>query len=183
MDMQQTPPTSPTPQAPLATVTPGLKLSWREKFAGIIVLFIGFVYLIVQVGGFLSSKADTFSVNEGDIRISTGELMNHVRSIVSIILALLGGWLLLNGKKAGWVISVPLLLLMLTIATWLMIAYYPLADNMSKIFGGALVFLIFLALLFLILPSARKKYKVTRITVISMVTLLALLVGLYFFAQ
>ncbi|WP_276485411.1 hypothetical protein [Paraflavitalea pollutisoli] len=183
MDMQQTPPTTSAPQAPLATGTPYAKLSWREKFAGIIVLFIGFVYLFVQVSSFLSSKADTFSVNEGDIHISSSELMNHVRSIVSIILALLGGWLLLNGKKAGWVISVPLLLLILTIATWLMIAYYPLADNLSKILGGTVVFLILLALLFLILPSARKKYKVTRITVISMVTLLVLLAAMYFFMQ
>lgn len=177
MESQQTIPTSPTPQPPV------VKLSWREKFAGIIVLFVGFVYLSWQVSDFMSSKADAYSIKEGAIHVTTSELMNHVRSITSIILALLGGWLLLNGKRAGWVIGVPLLLLINTIAGWLMVAGFQLAGTLEKVLGGIVVFSLLLALLFLLLPSARQKYKVTRTTVISMVTLLIFLVGLYFFLQ
>ncbi len=109
--------------------------------------------------------------------------MNHVRSIVSIILALAGGWLLLKGKRAGWVISVPLLLLLNAIAAGIMIAGYNLTNTNNKIVGGVVVFILLLALVFLLLPSARVKYKVGKRTYLPTLILLLFLVGLYFFLQ
>ncbi len=47
----------------------------------------------------MSSKSDAYAVKEGNIQISRAELLNHARSILSILLALIGGWLLLKGKK------------------------------------------------------------------------------------
>lgn len=162
---------------------PVLKLSWREKFAGILVLIIGIVYLLWQVADFLSSKSDAYAVKEGSIQISKSELMNHVRSIISILLALTGGWLLLKGKRAGWMISVPLLLLLNIIAGGVMISGYAMADNLTKIVGGIMVFILLLALIFLLLPSARLKYKVGRNTYVTTITLIVLLIMLYFFLQ
>ncbi|WP_315814424.1 hypothetical protein [Paraflavitalea speifideaquila] len=141
------------------------------------------MYLLWQASDFLSSKADAYAVKEGAIQISTSELMNHVRSIVSIILALAGGWLLLKGKRAGWVISVPLLLLLNAIAAGIMIAGYNLTNTNNKIVGGVVVFILLLALVFLLLPSARVKYKVGKRTYLPTLILLLFLVGLYFFLQ
>ncbi|MDF2192873.1 hypothetical protein [Paraflavitalea sp. CAU 1676] len=167
---------------PITTPPPPVQaLSWREKFSGIIVLFVGFIYLAWQISNITSSKADAYRMDNGAFQISRSELINDVRSVVSIVLALLGGWLLLRGKRSGWVISIPLLLLLNTIAGALMVQYYPLADSLQKAVGGVFVLSLLLALLFLVIPSARKKYKVTRVTFVSTLTLLALLVGLYFF--
>lgn len=174
METQQIPP----PQPPVV-----LPLSWREKFAGILVLLIGFFYLLWLVIDFLSSKSDAYSMKEGAVHISTSELYTHIRSMLSILLAFVGGWLLLRGKKAGWVISVTLLLLLNIIAAGIMIAGFTITDNLNKIIGGSVVFLLLLALVFLLLPSALKKYKVNGRTWAAALTLLILLVGLYFFLQ
>jgi hypothetical protein len=165
------------------TQPPVLKLSWREKFAGILLLIIGLVYLLWQASDFLSSKADAYTTKEGAIHISTSELMNHVRSIISILLAIAGGWLLLKGKRAGWVIAVPILLLLNAIAAGIMIANYSLTNTNNKIVGGSFVFLLLLALVFLLLPSARVKYKVGKLTYLPTLILLFFLVALYFFLQ
>lgn len=162
---------------------PVLKLSWREKFAGILVLIIGIVYLLWQVADFLSSKSDAYAVKEGNIQISRAELLNHARSILSILLALSGGWLLLKGKRAGWVIGVTLLLLLNTIAIIIMVQGFGLTDTTNKIAGGVVVFIMLLALLFLLLPSARLKYKVGKRTYLPTLVLLLILVGIYFFLQ
>lgn len=162
---------------------PVLQLSWREKFAGLLVLLIGIIYLLWQVIDFISSKSGAYAVKEGALQISTSELLNHIRSIVSILLALLGGWLLLKGKRAGWVIGVALLFLLNVIAAGIMIASYTAVDNLNKIVGGVLVLPLLLALIFLLLPSARLKYKVGRTTLVTTVALIILLIGLYFFLQ
>lgn len=175
--------TPPIPHTPIVPPLPVTKLSWRERFAAILVLLIGVFYLLWLVTDFLSSKSDAYTVKEGAVHISTAELMIHVRSIASAILAFLGGFLLLRGQRAGWVIGVPLLLLLLIIAGGIMTANYQYTDMTSKIAGGAVVFVLFLGLLFLFLPSARLKYKVTKVTFLSALLLLLLLVGLYFFVQ
>ncbi len=141
------------------TQPPVLKLSWREKFAGILVLIIGIIYLLWQVADFMSSKSDAYAVKEGNFQISRAELMNHARSILSILLALIGGWLLLKGKRVGWVIGVTLLILLNTIAIILMISGFSLTDTPNKIAGGVVVLIMLLALLFLLLPSARLKVQ------------------------
>ncbi len=165
------------------TQPPVLKLSWREKFAGILVLIIGIVYLLWQVADFMSSKSDAYAVKEGNIQISRAELLNHARSILSILLALIGGWLLLKGKRAGWVIGVTLLILLNAIAIILMVSGFSLTDTTNKIAGGVVVFIMLLALLFLLLPSARLKYKVGKRTYLPTLVLLLILVGIYFFLQ
>lgn len=168
----------------METNTPEVSaLSWREKYAGILVLFIGLVYLLWQVIDFLSSRSNAYAVEEGTFNINTSELFNHIRSIISILLALSGGFLLLKGKRAGWVIGVSLLLLLNIIAAGIMIAGYAVADNVNKIAGGVVVLLLLLALIFLLLPSARLKYKAGRNAIATAIVLVVLLVGLYFFLQ
>jgi len=173
----ETPPFVVDPQAPV------IKIGWKEKYAGILVLIVGIVYLIWQVSDFMSSRSNAYSLKEGAFSVNASELTNHVRSIISIILALVGGLLLLKGKRAGWVIGVALLVLLNIVAAGIMIGGYASADKLSKIAGGAVVFFLLLALVFLLLPSARIKYKAGRNALVTTVALIILLVGLYFFLQ
>ncbi len=172
-----------TQQTTIPPQPPVFILSWREKYAGILVLIIGFFYLLWLVTDFMSTKSDAYAMQEGAIQISTSELFTHIRSILSILLSFTGGWLLLKGKRTGWIIAVALLLLMLTIATGIMIAGYSLSDTPQKIGGGAIVLLLLLGLIFLLLPSAQKKYKVGKRTFLPALILFLVLVGLYFFLQ
>lgn len=162
---------------------PVLKLSWREKFAGILVLIIGIIYLLWQVSDFASSKAGAYAVKDGAIQITASEFLNHARTILTIILALTGGWLLLKGKRAGWVIGVSLLLLINAIAIGIMISGFSLTSTTEKAIGLVFLAIFLLALLFLLLPSARLKYKVGKRTYLPTLLLIVALVGLYFFLQ
>ncbi len=57
-----------------------------------------------------------------------------------------------------------LLLLLNILPTGIMIAGYAVTDNLNKIISGSVVFILLLALMFLLLPSALKKYKVNNRT-------------------
>jgi hypothetical protein len=157
-----------------------LKLSWREKYAGILVLILGFFYLILEVLNFASSKAEAYAVKEGAMQLSTSELVNDVRSILVILLGILGGWLLLKGKRAGWVMGIPILVLVTLAAGYLVVIGFGLMSDLEKALGISFFLLILLALLFLLLPSARRKYKVGTWTYLPTVLLMAVLAALYF---
>lgn len=163
------------PQQPL------LKLSWREKYAGILVLIIGILYLIFQVFDFASSKAGAYAIKDGALQVSTGELLNHARTIFTILLAISGGLLLLNGKRAGWIIGLPILALLTLIVGGILAYNFRTTGNAQKIMGGAGLFILLLAILFLFLPSARKKYRVGKFTYLPTLVLLLVLAALYFF--
>lgn len=162
---------------------PSLKLSWREKYAGTLVLIIGIIYLIFQISDFASSKAGAYAIKEGALQISTSELLNHIRTIFTILLAIIGGLLLLSGKRAGWIIGLPILSLLTLIVAGILAYNFRTAGNTQKIIGGVVLFILLLAILFLLLPSARKKYKVGKFTYLPTLVLLLVLAALYFFLQ
>jgi hypothetical protein len=162
---------------------PSLKLSWREKYAGILVLIIGIIYLIFQVSDFASSKANAYAIKDGALQVSTSELLTHARTIFTILLAIIGGLLLLNGKKAGWIIGLPILALLTFIIAGILAYNFRTTGSTQKIMGGVGLLIPLLAILFLLLPSARKKYKVGKYTYLPTLVLLLVLAALYFFLQ
>src|SRR5215467_3678092 len=137
------------------------KLSWREIYAGILVLLIGCMELILQVSGMMSSKAHGFAFENGSFVINKSELFNDLRSYITILIGLLGGFLLIRQKRFGWVIGTPLLLLF-TIVSGGVAATYALAKDYSMSFkvSAGIAFFILLAAVFLLLPSAQEKYRV-----------------------
>ena len=167
----------------METQAPILKLSWREKYAGILVLIIGIIYLLLQVIDFLSSKSNAYAIKDGAVQITTSELLNHARTILTIILSITGGLLLLKGKRAGWVIGVPILLLLTLIAGGILFANFKILDTLNKSVGITGVVILLLAVLFLLLPSARIKYKVGKRTYLPTFILLIALAAMYFFLQ
>jgi hypothetical protein len=165
------------------TQVPPLKLSWREKYAGILVLIIGIIYLLLQVIDFLSSKSNAYAVKDGAVQISTSELLNHSRTILTILFAITGGILLLKGKRTGWIIGVSILLLLTTILVGIMVASFPIVGIAQKMIGITFIVVLLLALLFLLLPSARMKYKVGKRTYLPTLVIYIALAAMYFFLQ
>src|SRR5215831_18391722 len=171
------------------------KLSWKEKYAGILVLLIGVLVLITQVSNMLSSKAQGFAFQNGSIIINKSELYNDLRTYVTIILGILGGILLLLNKRLGWVIGLPLLLLYTIIVAGfgidLALSKFhdpqhnshtgdPYLNVYVGVLGGiSLLFL--LASIFLLLPVAQVRYRVGKATWIPTLLFFMALTALYFF--
>lgn len=157
------------------------KLSWKEKFAAIMVLMIGIGYLLLTVVGFISSKTNTISVTEDSLQISKDELISNIRSFLYILLGLSGGLLLLARKRIGWIIAIPLLLIIVFLNGYGI--YFSVlmgqVNFMLYVLGFTLL-LFLLSLLFLLLPGARKKYRVSRKTMVPTLLVLSIIIVLYF---
>jgi uncharacterized membrane protein YbjE (DUF340 family) len=161
------------------------KLSWREKYAGILVLLIGIVFLLMQVASLLSNTSHPYSIQNGSLIIDKNELYSDIRTYAIILAGILAGWLLLKSKRTGWVLSLPILLFIfavLGIKTAEQVMKIKKFDN-SLIGPGIGLLLLFLAILFLFLPSARQKYRVSKDVVLLTLSLFAALCGTYIFLQ
>jgi len=161
------------------------KLSWREKYAGILVLLIGIVFLLMQVASLLSNTSHPYSIQSGSLVIDKNELYSDIRTYSIILAGILAGWLLLKSKRTGWVLSLPILLFIfavLGIKTVEQVLKIKKFDN-SLIGPGLGLLLLLLAILFLFLPSARQKYRVSKGVVLLTLSLFAALCGTYIFLQ
>jgi uncharacterized membrane protein len=163
------------------------KLSWREIYAGVLILIIGIVYLLMQVASLMSNQAHAYSVQNGAFLIDKNQFLSDLKTYSVILAAIVAGWLLLKGKRFGWMLGVPLLLF--AIALVFLSTVEPILKTKKFAAGNALItpgvtiFLLLLAMIFLLLPSARQKYRVNK--GIALLTLL-LFAGLgcsYFFLQ
>lgn len=161
-----------------------LPLSWKEKYAAVLVLSIGIVFTILQIVDFTSSKSNAYSIQQAAILINKTELYAHIRALVTITCGIVGGIMLLRGRRTGWVIAVALLVVFLLIASGGLVQL-----AMMRFFGGSFIAiaicvgLLLLALFFLLRPAARAKYKVSRITYLPTFLLLIILGSIYFFLQ
>jgi hypothetical protein len=161
------------------------KLSWREKYAGMLVLLIGIVFLLMQIASLMSNTSNPYSIQNGSLVIDKNELYSDVRTYSIIITGILAGWLLLKSKLAGWVLSLPILMFVtavLCIKTIEQLLKTKKADT-SLIAPGVGMLMLLLAIVFLFLPSARKKYRVSKGVVLLTLLLFAALGGAYIFLQ
>lgn len=161
------------------------KLSWREKYAGILVLLIGIIFLAMQVASLLSDTSHPYSLQNGSLVIDKNELFSDVRTYSIILAGIVAGWLLLKGKQFGWILGLPILLFIITVAivkTIEQILTIKKADD-SLVGPGIGIFLVFLAILFLFLPSARQKYRVSKGVVLLTLFLFVALGCAYMFLQ
>lgn len=161
------------------------KLSWREKYAGMLVLLIGIIFLLMQVASLMSNTSHPYSFQNGSLVIDKNELYSDVRTYSIIITGILAGWLLLKSKRTGWVLSMPILLFVtavVCIKTVEQLLKTKKADN-SLIAPGVGILLLLLAIIFLFLPAARKKYRVSKGVVLLTLLLFAALGGVYIFLQ
>lgn len=161
------------------------KLSWKEKYAGILVLVISIIFLLMQLAASFGEKASPYAVQNGSFVINKNEFFSDLRTYSVILAGIVAGWCLLKGKRLGWMLGLPILLFILTL-TGIMVAEKVMKvkkfDN-SMIGFGVGMLLIFLAVLFLLLPAARQRYRVNKMVFLLTLLLFAGLGGAYIYLQ
>ena len=161
------------------------KLSWREKYAGTLVLLIGIIFLIMQLASLLSNTSHPYAMQNGSLVINKNELLSDIKAWSLILAGIIAGWCLLKGKLLGWMLGLPILLF-ITLVVGTMTVEQALKlkkfDNSLTGFGVG-IFLVALAIIFLLLPSARQKYRVSKGIAFLTLLLFIGLGGAYYFLQ
>lgn len=160
-----------------------IKLSWKEKLAAWVVLVIGIGYLLLQVVNLISSKSAGYSATEGALVINKAELFSDIKTYFYILTGITGGILLLKAKKAGWILSVPYLLIFTVLASWGMLFSIKMHTYGSLAFLATVWILLLLSLFFLLRPAGLEKYRVSKTTVLPTLAFLVLIIVLYIFLQ
>jgi magnesium-transporting ATPase (P-type) len=155
------------------------KAGWREYIIAIFLVLAGFTYLVLQV--ISMSRGDNSTINaDGEvIHINRYAFFNEVRTYVTIACCIAGGLLLVRLKKAGWILSLCMILLFTSIALAASINLFALGiDDASRYLalGGSLFLLFLLVLLFLL----QKKFVLQKNDWIR-ATLLCTALGLLYF--
>jgi hypothetical protein len=162
-----------------------VKLSWREKYAGILVLLISIIFLLMQVAALFGERSGPYAIQNGSIVINKNEFFSDLRTYSVILAGIVAGWCLLKGKRLGWMLGLPLLLFTLAIVGFItaeQVMKMKKFDN-SMIGFGVGIFLLLLAILFLLLPGARQKYRVSKGVLVLTLLLFVGLGGAYMFLQ
>jgi len=161
------------------------KLSWREKYAGILVILITSIYLIMQLASLLSNTSHPYVMQNGALVINKNEFLSDLKAYSLILAGIIAGWCLLKGKRLGWMLSLPILLFIATIiGTMTVESALKLKKFDNSLTGyGVGIFLVALAIIFLLLPSARQKYRVSKGIAFLTLLLFVGLGGAYFFLQ
>jgi hypothetical protein len=161
------------------------KLSWREKYSGILVLLIGIIFLIMQLASLLSNTSHPYAIQNGALVINKNEFLSDLKAYSLILAGIIAGWCLLKGKRLGWMLGLPILLFITAvIGTMAVESALKLKKFDNSLTGfGVGIFLMALAVIFLLLPSARQKYRVSKGIAFLTLLLFIGLGGAYFFLQ
>ena len=161
------------------------KLSWREKYAGVLVLLITIIYLIMQLASLMSNTSRPYAIQNGALVINKNEFLSDLRVYSMILAGIIAGWCLLKGKRLGWMLGLPILsFITLVIGTLMVESFLRLKKFDNSLTGfGVGIFLMALAIIFLLLPSARQKYRVSKGIAFLTLLLFIGLGGAYYFLQ
>ena len=156
------------------------KSNAKEIYAASLILLIGTIYLAAQVAALFSMGSTTV---KGDIiQLSKNEILSHTRSILTIVLCFSGGILLLRTRRAGWIISLSLLLLLIAIASGIFLSNITGLDA-SGIAMTIGIFLLLMAIIFLVQTRTRQKFSITKKSYLLVFILFAALALFYFVLQ
>ena len=160
-------------------------LNTREKYVVALMFIIAACFLLLQVVSIISSRAKAVIVEDDSIRMSKNEMLSFLRVTVTIILSLTGAILLSKIKKAGWVISMAVLLLFSLIIGAILygIATTYGEPDLTMAFGALAVLILLVGIVFLLIPDTRKKFRAGRNGMLAALVLFMLLGGMFFFLQ
>ena len=162
------------------------KLTWKEKYAAVLVLLIGIIWLLMQIASIASNKSASYAMNEGALHINKNEFFSDIKTWLVIIMGVAAGFLLLRSKTLGWVLGLPVLLLF---ATFLLVTGIQQIitlngkPNGSLTIPGVALLLLVLAIAFLLAKQTRRNYKISNRVVVLTLLLFVGLGGLYYFLQ
>jgi hypothetical protein len=162
-----------------------VKLSWKEKYAGILVLFISIIFLLMQIMASFGESAKSYSIQNGSFVINKNEFFSDLRTYSVILAGIIAGWCLLKGKRLGYMLGLPILLFTLSLAGFMVAEQLMKVKkfNNSMIGFGVAIFLLLLAVIFLLLPVARQRYRVNKMIFLLTLLLFAGLGGAYIYLQ
>lgn len=162
-----------------------VKLSWREKYAGILVLLISIIFLLMQLASVFSNTSRPYSIQNGTLVVDKNEFFNDLRTYSVILAGIVAGWGLLKGKRLGWMLGLPILLFITAVMGTIAVeqAMKLKKFDTSLIGFGVGILLMALAILFLLLPSARQKYRVSKVVALLTLLLFVGLGGAYIYLQ
>jgi len=162
-----------------------VKLSWREKYAGTLVILISIIYALMQLASSFGESAHAYTIQNGTFAINKNEFYSDLKTWSVVLAGVIAGWGLLTGKRLGWMLGLPILLFLITVIGAMVIeqALKVKRFDRSMIGFGVTIFLLLLAVLFLLLPSARQKYRVNKGIALLTLLLFIGLGGAYFFLQ
>lgn len=162
-----------------------VKLSWKEKYAGILVLFISIIFLLMQVMASFGESSKPYSIQNGSFVINKNEFFSDLRTYSVILAGIIAGWCLLKGKRLGYMLGLPILLFTLTLASIMVTEQVMKVKkfNNSMIGFGVGILLLLLAVIFLLLPVARQRYRVNKMVFLLTLLLFAGLGGAYIYLQ
>lgn len=161
------------------------KLSWKEKYAGILVLLISIIFLLMQLASVFSNTSRPYSIQNGTLVVDKNEFFNDLRTYSVILAGIVAGWGLLKGKRLGWMLGLPILLFITSVMGTIAVEQaMKLKKFDSSLVGfGVGILLMALAILFLLLPSARQKYRVSKVVALLTLLLFVGLGGAYIYLQ
>jgi len=156
------------------------KKNIKEIYVECLVLFVGIVYLLAQIDSLFSIGSTT--VTGDTVQISKNEILSHVRSIITIFFCFAGGILLIKHRRTGWILSQAILLLLLTILSGIFFSNISFL-NISAIILVIGMFLLLLAIYFLVGKDTRQKFSITWKSYLLVLLLFASLAAFYFLLQ
>ena len=154
-----------------------------EKFSAILLLVAGFIYLALWLISIFSETTSFINISEDKVSMNMSELLSHIRTIITIGLALGGGFLIFRYSRPGWVMGMVVLILLLVICSGTFYQAFKLKEPTAiAITAGGWIILL-LSILFLTIPSTLKKFNITKHTIITAAVLALILATFYFFIQ
>jgi hypothetical protein len=141
------------------------KMTWKEKYAGIIVLIPGLLYSILEIYLFFT---DYLKISEGGqrqktIRLAEAIPLADIRQFIIGLLCITGALLLFKIKRAGWIISTAAILNFMLITGWLAFSFArnSLID-LYFAFVSVMFVLLAVGLIFLYTKNTRQKFNITN---------------------
>ncbi len=162
---------------------PELHKSWKDRYVIGLLFIIGTVYLVTWLISIFSETGSFVNVEQGNLTMSLSELLNHVRTVLTIIFSLAGAIFLIRGSRSGIVAGTAIFALFLVIVSGGL--YQAIQLGEVWLLGYALLaFLILLTgLIFLWLPTTSRRLGVTRKTRMLAVGMSIFLALFYFVVQ
>jgi lysylphosphatidylglycerol synthetase-like protein (DUF2156 family) len=159
------------------------RLSPYQKFSAILLLVAGFIYLALWLVSIFSEKTSFINVTDDKVSMKMSEFLSHIRTIITIVLALGGGFLILRKRRAGWIMGMVVLILLLIISGGTCYQAFKLKEPVLIAIATIFWLMILLSIAFLVRPSARQKFNINKTAITIAVSLSVLLATFYFFVQ
>jgi len=154
-----------------------------EKFSAVLLLVAGFIYLALWMISIFSETTSFINMADNKVSMNLSELLSHIRTVITICLALGGGFLIFRNSRPGWIMGIVVLILLLIICSGALYQAFNLKEPIPIAMTATAWLILLLSIIFLTIPSSLKKFNITKTTIITATVLALILVTFYFFVQ